>query len=714
MSITPSGGPRLLCADEQQLERAGRGLAGGGEAFVIVVCETALRAQVMEVLRRSAGGVAVPDPEEVRRPEEVLAALERPIEGAGVRSLAVVGPVDGVLEALNWHREKLLSGAPVVLWLKDAEALRKLREIAPDAYAFRESVVLVRGDGGPLPAPGGDEPERVARARRQLRRARTPLQQAVAGGNLAEGLRARGRLIEAEDAARRALQVLPLAASEKEQELRGRLCMTLASIAGAAGAASLKRCWIQRGLAEMDSMPLTRSLPLRASFLSLSPGPFYGCDRSTATEALHLVHAYGLAPETRAQVLRVACDVARVLGDLRRARALSEELRVIRHQDNINVVFGISCEGRLEEAAGSFVLAEARYREAMVVASSAGGYTRSAVTGLISCALGAGEMDAVERRVAEGLGHASADVTLALERRAWLAAVRGDAAACLKALQQASAAAMDQKQDARLLSLCETLVGTTVSMYRAQRLGERELEVIRRELEAARDAVQAIAGTDGPPWYPIWFLELRARLLAVTPGMQHQAADGSAQALDEARATYPDLTPRCGRALGAHLIQAGKLDNALTTLGEAEKEAESRGFLKELARIRAARIRAFVLKGEALLVIEPHVAALRESIAATGSPRIAAEILRDLALGLPPLTANPDPLALAEESHALFVPMPMPAEESRCLEAMGDILLARGRAPEARRRYVAARARLERHGLGLRLPLLGRKIDALG
>ena len=41
-------------------------------------------------------------------------------------------------------------------------------------------------------------------------------------------------------------------------------------------------------------------------------------------------------------------------------------------------------------------------------------------------------------------------------------------------------------------------------------------------------------------------------------------------------------------------------------------------------------------------------------------------------------------------------------------------LLARGQRDEAKRRYLAARARLERYGLGLRLPLLGRKIDALG
>ncbi len=55
--------------------------------------------------------------------------------------------------------------------------------------------------------------------------------------------------------------------------------------------------------------------------------------------------------------------------------------------------------------------------------------------------------------------------------------------------------------------------------------------------------------------------------------------------------------------------------------------------------------------------------------------------------------------------------MPMPSEDARCLEIMADVLLARGQREEAKRRYLAARARLERYGIGLRL--LSRKIDAL-
>ncbi|XXY16640.1 hypothetical protein WME88_51235 [Sorangium sp. So ce216] len=714
MSATPSSGPRLLCADEQQLERAGKALSGGGEAFVVIVCEAALREQAMEILRRSAAGIEMPDPEPVRQPEEVLVVLERPADRVDVRSLAVAGNRDGVLEALNWHREKLLSGVPVLLWLEDAEGLRKLREIAPDAYAFRESVVLVRGDGGPLPPPGGEEPERVAQARRQLRRARMPLARAAAGGSLAQALRARGRLAEAEEAARKALQALPATGGEGVQELRAHLCIELASIAEMAGATSQRLYWLRRGLTELEQMPLARGLPSRALLLATFPGPFTGLDCSRTAEALHLVRTYGLAPEAQSLALRFACEAARAFGDLTRARALSEERRAIKHEDEYNFALGILSEGRIEEAAGRFFLAEAKYREAMAVASSAGGYLSVVTLDLVSCAIAIGELEAAERGVVEGVERSAADATISLHMRARISMVQGDVEACLNTLRQVSAAATARKQDGWMVDMCSALVDANISMCEAERLGERELEAARAELETARDAVQAIAGPDGPLWYPIEFLTFRARLLAAMPGMLDQAVDTSAQALGKAGTTYPDLIPECGRLLGAHLIQAGRLDDALATLAAAEKAAEARGFLKELALIRSARVRALVLKGEASAAIELHLAALRESLAATDSPRITAETLRDLALKLPPLIATPDPLALAEEAHGLFVAMPMPAEESRCLEAMGDILLARGRAPEARRRYVTARARLERHGLGLRLPLLSRKIDALG
>lgn len=714
MSRPLSDGPRLLRADEQQLERAARGVSGGGAAFVVIVCEPALREQALEVLRRRAVDVEVPSPEDVRQPEEVLAALTRPAERNAVRSLSVVGNPDGVFEALNLHREKLLSGAPVLLWLEGQEALRRLREIAPDAYSFRETVVLVRGDGGALQIPGDHEPEHVAQARQQLQRARTPLQRAAAGRSLAEELGVRRRFAEAEEAARTALRELPPATNEEEQELRVRLFGTLATTATGAGRKSQALYWCRRGLAEIGPMPAARSLPWRARFLAEFPGPFSGADSSKTTEALRLADSSVVTPEVRARALYFACHAARGRGDLRRARALYEELRGIESRDEFNAALSAQSEAKIEEDSGSFALAERRYRDAMAVGPGASEYMRGAVVGLVKCAIAAGELEAAQRRAAEGLERSDEAQIVSRKMRAQIAMARGDADGCLGILRQARTEAMAEQNDGRMLRICEELVDATLSMYDAERLGERDLHGARGELDEMRDAVQAMTGAEGPPWYPIQFLMFRARLLAATPGMLQQAVDSSAQALDDARSRYPDLIPESGRLLGEHLIQAGKVGDALASLAEAEKAAEAGAFLRELVRIRAARVRALVRKDEAPAVVEPHVAALRESFAATESPRITAETLRSLAVELPPLNASVDPLPLAEEAHALFVSMPMPAEEARCLEAMGDILRARGRAAEAKRRYIAARARLERHGLGLRLPVLGRKIEALG
>lgn len=58
--------------------------------------------------------------------------------------------------------------------------------------------------------------------------------------------------------------------------------------------------------------------------------------------------------------------------------------------------------------------------------------------------------------------------------------------------------------------------------------------------------------------------------------------------------------------------------------------------------------------------------------------------------------------------------MPMPANEARSLELAGDVLAARGKPAESKRRYLMAQGILERRGLGPRLPLLETKIEQLG
>jgi len=56
----------------------------------------------------------------------------------------------------------------------------------------------------------------------------------------------------------------------------------------------------------------------------------------------------------------------------------------------------------------------------------------------------------------------------------------------------------------------------------------------------------------------------------------------------------------------------------------------------------------------------------------------------------------------------------MPANEARSLELAGDVLAARGKPAESKRRYLMAQGILERRGLGPRLPLLETKIEQLG
>lgn len=268
-------------------------------------------------------------------------------------------------------------------------------------------------------------------------------------------------------------------------------------------------------------------------------------------------------------------------------------------------------------------------------------------------------------------------------------------------------------RDDRLYNECHTFAYISIEANEAGSLLPAQMVPIRADLEDAGNLLLSLSGPDGPPWYPIELLTLRARVLALTSDTILQALDLARQALDLARSTYPDLLPETGRSLADHLLLAAQPDEALAVVADVEPYASENGFLAERARLLADRVLALVQRGDAPATIEPHLTSLRAALAATDSPRITAETLRDLAIRLPPGATTPDPLALAEEIHPLFVAMPMPAEDARCLELMGDVLLARGRPDEAKRRYLTARARLQRYGLGLRLPLLNRKIDAL-
>jgi tetratricopeptide (TPR) repeat protein len=182
-------------------------------------------------------------------------------------------------------------------------------------------------------------------------------------------------------------------------------------------------------------------------------------------------------------------------------------------------------------------------------------------------------------------------------------------------------------------------------------------------------------------------------------------------ALDRARASWADAVPMHARMLAGHLVHAGRCDEARAVLDLAIPEAEAERHLRELARLRVLAVAVLARTGAPA---DAAMTSLRATLDETDAPRIVAEALLELALLLPPETARPDPLDLLDEAHALFVDMPIPGQEARCLDAMGDVLAALGDAAGARRRYLAAQGTYERYGLGLRLPLLAARLARLG
>ena len=351
-----------------------------------------------------------------------------------------------------------------------------------------------------------------------------------------------------------------------------------------------------------------------------------------------------------------------------------------------------------------------------VLASNAD-YSTSVIVATFSmaaCFFARGELDAAMRSF-EVVGAATRSAILRGQQNmaADVAFARGEVAVCLDQRRRWIDEYSRGNIDAWHFSACEAFAANVVEASDAGRIDLDGLRRAAAELEVAQDVSAAMVGPDGPLWFSIKFFKGRANLVAQDSARLEQALRLGRQALTAARLTYPDLIPESGRALSDHLVGAGQLDEALSLLDEIEPEAASRGILIEVAHIRAIRLIAVIKRGDDAPAIAPHVIALREALEAMGSPRKSAEILRDLAISLPRTAIMPDPIALAEEAHILFVAMPMPAAEARCLEAMGDILIARGKWSEAKRRYLMAKARLDHYGLGLRVPLLVRKIEAI-
>jgi tetratricopeptide (TPR) repeat protein len=718
MPLQSNASLRLLLRDREELDRVGLILRGSKSALAFIVCAESLRAMARAYLNERSGERTIAEPVHLLDPEHTLRLLTEgaEVQANAVLSLSIDEGATEVLRTLNWHREKLRRGSSVVLWISGTDGLRALRDVAPDAYAWRDVVAIIRGDSGPLVAAPAKESGELRRARKKLDRARNARERAAAVGELASRLRQAGRREECVRIARRALEGLPeeLYQEDGDRELRAKLHLQIAAAVLAGGRQAEPRRLILDGLEQLRGITSPEARDLRLWLQAALPGP-NGPDRSSKEAALEVILRERPLSAVHAEVLRrlSSCEIRR--GDLRAAASLLEEAASVSTKANFNTALIASAKASLEVSSGRLVAAEEQLRSAASLLVEADASAEPAALTLAHCLRLRGEMEAA-RTLLEGLLPPSEARHLAhpsiFHELGMVLIEAGEVNRGLELLRDAVRHFGDVGCDHAHFLLSAQFVTAITECYLADRIGIVELIAADAEMEVAEDISLTMVGID-PPWYRILFPGLRSVLLALRPDQLSDAIVLAERALEQARAVCVELAPMEASVYVGHLVRAGRLDDALAVLTSAEAEAEQQSNLRELADIQRLSLLSLVRLRRPAPLLEAKMTALRGTLNATGSSRIAADKLLDLGRELPPDSTSPDPVALVEEAHALFLDMPMPAGEARCLEVLGDILAARGHPVEARRRYIAARRRLERYGLGLRLPLLVSKLERL-
>lgn len=711
MPSHPPPPPRLLRADEAQLDRAARVLADGS-VFLIIIAPPALRPVALAHLRQRLTALTVP--ETILSLDSAQASLDALTEQSHLQerllSIQLGADPTGALEGLNWHREKLLQGGPVVLWL-DEEQMKAVREVAPDAYSFRTSLQHLHG-GRPILPLGAPGPEEVHRLRRRLERARNPLERAQVSSRLAQALRLQEHLDEAMAISQTALDSLSDSNDESHLLARSRLEHQIASTWRHQRKLAASYRQFRRLLAALEDLPLSPDgVGRRIAVLSDVPGAFIR-DLTCSGEGLELISRFEADPTSVCLAIIGAVQTRIRVGDIRPAQSLLDggvRLESLISPYNQGLLQGlIALRARaLGDIDAAILACEARLRK-----SAQSGPAISSLMSLLFCWLMRGELEQVDLLVEEYWDefarHGHPEIIVCTAASLW----RDELPSAISALTMRMKNAIAQERDGELNELSELLTHLLTDAHSAERMDLSIHEQARDTLLQATTTALRIAGTDGPPWYAARYLGWQAALLALDPSTLDEAIATGQRALDHARQDYPDLHPTTACIQADALLRAGRHAEALALVIQVEPEAVSRGLLRDRARLIALRLRARVAADEPASIAH-DLAQLREAMEAMDAPRLTAETLLELVRRLPPGTDQLDVAGLAGEAQRLFESFPMPAQASHAQEIMGDALAAHGRHDEARRRYQAARRRLEQHGLLLRVPLIDRKLAAL-
>jgi len=710
--------PRLLLREQAELESVASKLRAGRRVVVFCVCAEALRPVTLSFLRKRSGA-AIPDPAPLRSAEEALDRLTELTEQPPtvVASLAIDAGTVEVLRTLNWHREKLRRGGSSIVWLEDVEGLRALRAWAPDAYTFRDALILLRGE--PLinmRTPAVETPE-VLLARLQLLSARSPEERAEAAFNLTDRLMYRSAPpSEARQIAETALEEIPPDAYPSDDAKAARIGLygALAIAKQREGQFAQAWGWAERGLAEAAQCHSQECKLRRMFLLAIRRTPF-GVDHQAATQALRDLPSGEESPYPRHQVLLNAAQSAQLRGCLRQASKLLDEALATPRISPIHRAIMIRQQGWVALHRGDPSEAEERLQTASSMLAAESKPTEFETSLLVKCLHLRGELQAAKRVLEELRAYPGRDMSSQALTARELARIRLDEDSVEESLASIQGLVMEaaqQAHDADLYHASASLIGAAWQAHDADRLRDVDLQSAQTTLAMAEDVALAIAGDD-PPWYSILFPALRGELLALRPDHLGEELGLLTTGVERARAAWTDAAPLHARKLIHHLVRAGHLEEARAALATALPEAEAQENLKELAALQASNVVVLARTGAASAEITSALDRLRATFEANGGRLLPAETLLELARALPPDASHPDPLQLLDEAHAHFLEMPMPAQEARCLEAMGDVLAARGQTSDARRRYLLAKGIYEQYGLGLRLPLLASKLSRL-
>lgn len=716
--MTESAAPLLLARDREQLDRVVRSIRDERRGFFVIVCAPDLRPAAIRYLAETSGkGIAEPGlvsghDEMVERMVALDAKAAGSVEGFRIHAADV-----DVFTALNWHREKVRRAGQVLLWLDSVEGLEALQRHAPDAYSFREGVLVLAGEGGPRTEWEAEEPPDVKTARLLYELPRSPEERAEAASELLRVLLYRGSIDESATIANEAIRLIPpvLYSTERDRLTRAQLYQALALIEGARGRTiEVYRC-CRRGILELDPEPsdsLTEfhlwfeaasssSSVLGGSRISMKraqgamdsdPGSWlmlslrqwaardaarHGSFRTALDHLDQSLSTHGLQPMEKASTLLARCRFLQEMGHFQQAEVELEGAENLLLDADIPPTF-------VEMGRAALLRDRAELSAAVVHAARASRATGSMLIGIHW-----------RDRLMAAVRHHDGDV-------------RGAIGAMLERLRTAAVDVRDE----HVWEGCKLLIQL---VQRASCAGLHLGEDSARSLEgidsAGRALIEYAAGD--PPWYDVLFPGLRASVLSLDPARQAEAITTAAEAISLARSLWPQALPLSTRILVQCLARAARWPDMEPAILGALQCAREADHLIELATVQAYDLVRLLHLAAPRAALEKALADLKSTFSEMDAPRVEGETWLEIAPFFPPLAAFPDPLEIADRAHGLFLDMPMPEPAARCLEWLGDVYVARGASAEASSCYRMSLGTLQRYGLLLRKPLVEKKLAAL-